>query len=62
MRPGRISDLVDRSFAVHAFQTPMVKAWIKMVLRQGLLAINERFAEKIFTYHAGAVCAADDSR
>ena len=47
--------LFDHSEAVHAFNSSPFKAKAKMMLRRGLLCVNQSLASRLFTFHCGAL-------
>lgn len=48
--------LFDHSRDIHRFMSGTASASAKMAMRRGLLKISPRFASRLFTYHAGALC------
>lgn len=48
--------LFDHSRNIHQFTSSAPAAAAKMVMRRGLLKLSPRFASRLFTYHAGALC------
>ena len=45
----------DHSLEIHRFDTGPLAAWLKFSLRRSFLAINERLAARVFTYHCGVL-------
>lgn len=48
--------LFDHSRDIHEFTSSAPAAAAKMAIRRGLLKLSPRFASRLFTYHAGALC------
>lgn len=48
--------LFDHSRDIHQFTSSAPAAAAKMAMRRGLLKLSPRFASRLFTYHAGALC------
>lgn len=48
--------LFDHSRNIHRFTSSTTAAAAKMAIRRGILKLSPRFASRLFTYHAGALC------
>ncbi len=48
--------LFDHSRDIHQFTSSASAAAAKIAIRRGLLKLSPRFASRLFTYHAGALC------
>lgn len=48
--------LFDHSRNIHRFTSSAPAAAAKMAIRRGFLKLSPRFASRLFTYHAGALC------
>jgi SAM-dependent methyltransferase len=48
--------LFDHSRDIHHFMSGAASARAKMAVRRTLLKISPRYASRLFTYHAGALC------